>query len=79
MPPASVEVGGAKAHGWCYVNPRLGFGRDEVVAKCPRGPSIALLGISTLFGAAFHSSQPIRSSSSATSSTHAVNPGGAVW
>ncbi|WP_437293547.1 hypothetical protein [Sorangium sp. So ce426] len=35
VPPAPVEVGGEKVHGWCYVDPRLGFGRDEVVAKCP--------------------------------------------
>ncbi|WP_437605838.1 hypothetical protein WMF20_32895 [Sorangium sp. So ce834] len=35
VPPAPVEVGGEKVHGWCYVDPRLGLGRDEVVAKCP--------------------------------------------
>ncbi|WP_437827432.1 hypothetical protein [Sorangium sp. So ce1153] len=35
LPPAPVEVGGEKVHGWCYVDPRLGFGRDEVVAQCP--------------------------------------------
>ncbi|XXX73405.1 hypothetical protein WMF30_37770 [Sorangium sp. So ce134] len=35
VPPAPVEVGGEKVHGWCYVDPRLGLGTDEVVAKCP--------------------------------------------
>ncbi|WP_437964691.1 hypothetical protein WMF04_34140 [Sorangium sp. So ce260] len=35
IPPAPVEVGGEKVHGWCYVDPRLGLGKDEVVAKCP--------------------------------------------
>ncbi|WP_437586335.1 hypothetical protein [Sorangium sp. So ce1000] len=35
VPPAPVEVGGEKVHGWCYVDPQLGVGREEVVAKCP--------------------------------------------
>ncbi|WP_437730856.1 hypothetical protein [Sorangium sp. So ce1335] len=35
VPPAPVEVGGERVHGWCYVDPGLGIGRDEVVAMCP--------------------------------------------
>ncbi|WP_437630677.1 hypothetical protein [Sorangium sp. So ce854] len=35
VPPAPVEVGGERVHGWCYVDPRLGLGREEVVAMCP--------------------------------------------
>ncbi|KYF62253.1 hypothetical protein [Sorangium cellulosum] len=35
VPPAPVEAGGERVDGWCYVDPRLGLGREEVVAKCP--------------------------------------------
>ncbi|WP_437670542.1 hypothetical protein [Sorangium sp. So ce131] len=34
-PPAPVEVGGERVNGWCYVDPGIGVGEPEVVAKCP--------------------------------------------